>query len=100
MIAPKGYRVTETAGCCADWMELVIDTKGDPYLKTPDDELSFIVRHSMDVYGFIIVCLYMVFLMSSKLLKLLAGKAARRSSVLRKDGAGSPRHYVAKVKST
>ena len=95
----KGYRVTERAGCCADWMEHVIDTNGDPYLKTPDDELSFIVRHSLDVYGFIIVCLYLVFLISNKLLRLLAGEAARRSGVPRKDGAGDPRHYVAKVKS-
>jgi len=96
---PKAYRITESEGCCADWMEHVIDTKGDPYLKTPDDELSFIVRHSLDVYGFIIVCLYLVFLISSKLLKLLAGKAAWRSGVLQMDGARGPRHDVAKVKS-
>jgi len=40
----------------ADWVEHVIDTKGEPYLKTPEDELSFIVRNSLDVYAIVAVC--------------------------------------------
>ena len=43
------WRSTEVMSC-ADWIEHVVETKGDPYLKTPDDELSYIVRHNLDVY--------------------------------------------------
>ena len=28
-------------------------TNGEPYLKTPEDELSFIARNSMDVYAIV-----------------------------------------------
>lgn len=32
----------------ADLIEHVLETEGDPYLKTLDDELSFLVRNSVD----------------------------------------------------
>ena len=32
-----------------DWVEHVLETNAEPYLRTPDEELSFIVRHNLDV---------------------------------------------------
>jgi len=32
-----------------DWVEHVMETDAEPYLRTPDEELSFIVRHNLDV---------------------------------------------------
>lgn len=39
-----------------DWVEHVIATKGEPYLKIPEDEMSFIARYSLDVYVIIAAC--------------------------------------------
>ena len=36
---------------CADLIEHVLATEGDAYLKTPDDELSFLVRNSIDTHA-------------------------------------------------
>ena len=33
----------------ADWLEHVAATGGEPYLRTPEDDLPFLVRHSLDV---------------------------------------------------
>ena len=35
----------------ADLIEHVLETEGDAYLKTPDDELSFLVRNSIDTHA-------------------------------------------------
>ena len=35
---------------CADWVEHVVATGGKPYLRTPESEMSFVVRNSLDVY--------------------------------------------------
>ena len=32
-----------------DWVEHVLETDAEPYLRTPEEELSFITRHNMDV---------------------------------------------------
>ena len=58
----------------ADWVEHVIDTKGDPYLKTPEDELSFIVRNSLDVYAIVAVCCCVMVLVASATLLLLVNR--------------------------
>jgi hypothetical protein len=34
----------------ADWIEHVLATHGEPYLKTPDEDLPSLVRLSYDVY--------------------------------------------------
>lgn len=39
----------ELPGCAADWMEHVVATGGEPYLRTPEEDLPFLVRHSLDV---------------------------------------------------
>jgi hypothetical protein len=33
----------------ADWVEHVLDSDGEPYLQLPDDDMSFLVRNSLDV---------------------------------------------------
>ena len=35
----------------ADLIEHVLETEGDAYLKTPEDELSFLVRSSIDTHA-------------------------------------------------
>ena len=42
---------------CADWIQHVIDTKAEPYLWTPHDQLPWLVRHSFDVYSFLLAIL-------------------------------------------
>ena len=49
--------------CCADWVEHVIATDGEPYLRTPDDEMSFAARYSLDVYAMLAACCFMVLLL-------------------------------------
>lgn len=58
----------------ADWVEHVIDTKGEPYLKTPEDELSFIVRNSLDVYAIVAVCCCVMFVAARAALLLLVNR--------------------------
>ena len=36
---------------CADLIEHVLETEGDAYMKTLDDELSFLVRNSLDTHA-------------------------------------------------
>ena len=49
-------------------------TNGEPYLKTPEDELSFIARNSIDVYAIVA---------ASSLLTALVALAAIRALVRR-----------------
>ena len=35
--------------CLPDWVEHALETDVEPYLRTPEEELSFIVRHNIDV---------------------------------------------------
>ena len=81
-------------------MEHVIETKGDPYLKTPEDELSFIVRHNLDVYALFAAALCLLLLLCWKLLKLLAGQAGKMSGMSHRNGVRRPEPFTTKVKST
>ncbi len=49
----------------------MIATKGEPYLKTPADELSFIVRNSLDVYAILAACCCIFALAAKTALQLL-----------------------------
>ena len=49
-------------------------TNGEPYLKTPEDELSFIARNSIDVYAIVA---------ASCLLSALVALAALRALIRR-----------------
>ena len=39
----------------SDWVEHVLATDAEPYLRTPEEELSFIVRHNLDVHAAVAV---------------------------------------------
>ena len=63
----------------ADWVEHAIETGGEPYLRTPEAELSIFVRHSLDTYGFCLAVLCMgVYLLA----KMLGRAAAATRDVL------------------
>ena len=40
----------------ADWVEYVIATGGEAHLKTPEHDLSFVVRNSLDVLALVAAC--------------------------------------------
>jgi hypothetical protein len=52
----------------ADWVEHAIETGGEPYLHTPEAELSIFVRHSLDTYGFCLAVLCVGVCLVAKLL--------------------------------
>ena len=39
----------KASAVASDWVEHVLATDAEPYLRTPEEELSFIVRHNLDV---------------------------------------------------
>ena len=84
-------------GWHADWVEHVIETKGDPYLKTPEDELSFIVRHNLDVYAMLAASLYLLLLLSRRLIVLLVAKAGKVLGMAQSNEANGRRSSVTKV---
>lgn len=55
----------------ADWIEHVLATGCEPYLKTPEDEQSFFVRNSLDVYGIVILCCFVLAWLVWKTVRLL-----------------------------
>ncbi len=76
----------------------MLETQGYPYLKTPEDELSFIVRHNLDVYAFLGAALYLLLLLGRKLIALVARSAGKLLGMKQKDQANVM--FVNKVKST
>lgn len=91
-------------GSYADWIEHVLNTNGDPYLKTPEDEMSFVVRNMLDVYATAAACfsvvLVIVYQAFRMLLKAVQSKAGSRKISQKRerphDGAESS---VPKVKA-
>ena len=59
---------------CADWIEHVLDTRGEPYLNLPVDELSFIVRNLVDVYALLAACCCISALAARAVLQLLLSR--------------------------
>ena len=66
--------MTPAGACmhCADWVEHAIETGGEPYLHTPEAQLSIFVRHSLDTYAFCLAVLCIGWYLAAKLL----GRAA------------------------
>lgn len=64
---------------CADLIEHVLETEGDAYLKTLDDELSYLVRHSVDIYAamaaFVVVIVTLLWKVSPVISRYVAGDA-------------------------
>ena len=40
---------------CADWIQHVLDTEGEPYLQTPEDDIPILSLLLVDVLGFLLV---------------------------------------------
>ena len=83
----------------ADWVEHVIDTKGDPYLKTPEDELSFIVRNSLDVYAIVAVCCCVTVFAGRAVLLLLVNRLGPMLGACLKGDRCQGRHAMPKRKA-
>ena len=49
----------------------MLATGGEPYLKTPEDEQSFIVQNSLDVYAIVIFCCFVLAWLAWKAVRLL-----------------------------
>lgn len=41
--------------CCADWVQHVIDTEGEPYLHTPEDSIPLASLLLLDVFALLAV---------------------------------------------
>ena len=52
----RGHGRYQRACAHADWIEHVLETGGEAYMRTPQDDLSMVVRNSIDTYSFVIVC--------------------------------------------
>ena len=97
-IEAAAHQLIDTLVWCADWVEHVLETKGYPYLKTPEDELSFIVRHNLDVYAFLAAALYLALFFGRKLIALVARRASKLLGMKQREQANTM--FVNKVKST
>ena len=40
---------------CADWIQHVLNTDGEPYLQTPEDDIPLISLFLLDVLGFLLI---------------------------------------------
>ncbi|KAK9831512.1 hypothetical protein WJX81_004473 [Elliptochloris bilobata] len=71
-----------------DWIEHVVATGGEPYLRTPEEDLPWAVRHSLDVAA--------VWAAAAALLVMLLARAAR---LLARLGGGGKAGYDGKAKA-
>lgn len=84
----------------ADWIEHVIATRGEPYLKTPEDEMSFIVRNSLDVHAILGACCTAVLLAARTALRLLYSKSRPLIKAWLNDKSLPWGAYIPRVKAT
>ncbi len=75
-----------------------MDTKGEPYMKTPDDELSFVVRHNLDVFAFLAACTGLSAWLAWRVLGFMVQSLLGCSGLVQRTGQQSPRHFFTKVK--
>ncbi len=80
-------------------MEHVLETKGEPYLKTPEDELSFIVRNSLDVYAILAACCCIFATAAKALIQLLLSSCRPGYKTLLADGSLPPMSAMSKAKA-
>ncbi len=62
-------------------------TGGEPYLKTPEDELSFTVRNSLDVYAIVATCCCVLAVAAKAVLQLLLSQCRPVLKALLADGS-------------
>ena len=59
----------------ADWIEHVLETDGEPYLRLPVDDLNIFVRHSLDTYGFLLGCAGALLYLAWRLVQVAASRS-------------------------
>ena len=64
----------------SDWVEHALATNAEPYLRTPDEELSFIVRHNLDVNAAVAVSAFAMLALVWQVLRV-ASRLLFRSSL-------------------
>ena len=74
----------------------MIATKGEPYLKTPEDELSFLVRNSLDIYAILAACCCILAVAAKAVLQLLLSSC--RSKALLANGSSPGMSAMPKAK--
>ena len=58
-------------------MEHALETGLQPYLRTPEAELSFVARHNLDAYATVALLGYILYFAHSKLCDWLMAKVER-----------------------
>lgn len=61
-------------------------TNGEPYLKTPEDELSFIVRNSIDIYAIVAAFCFLSALVALAALRALIKRCKPTAASLLRNG--------------
>lgn len=74
--ASSAYAFTTEWYVCADWVEHALDTKAEPYLMTPEGELSFVVRHNLDVIATVAFVVHLLLCFTHKPFGRLVDKLA------------------------
>lgn len=73
----------------ADWVEHVLATGGEAYLRTPEQDLPFFVRHSLDLWAACLaaaaVLVYVAFLLA-RLAHNKLGTALVKCTAIANDG--------------
>lgn len=67
----------------SDWVEHVLATDAEPYLRTPEEELSFIVRHNLDVNAAVAVSAFAMLALVWRALRAASRLLSRRSLKLK-----------------
>ena len=78
----------------------MVVTGGEAYLKTPEDELSFVVRNSLDVYASVAACCCIVALAARAALQLLYRRCRPLLKAWLADGSLSWPSIVPKAKES
>lgn len=60
--------------CSADWIQHVLDTDGEPYLQTPEDDIPVISLLLLDVLGFLLLAAMLPVALGLAVWKLLKRK--------------------------
>ena len=61
-------------------------TNGEPYLKTPEDELSFVVRNSIDIYAIVAAFCFLLALVAQAALRALFKRCKSTAALLLQHG--------------
>ncbi len=72
-------------GRCADWIQHVLDTDGEPYLQTPEDDIPIVSLLLLDVLGFLVFASAMPALAAWAgwtILKETAAEAERKAGLM------------------